>query len=128
MKVLWLCNLTISDTDASGTGTWLGTIAHGLMEAGDIQLGVISSGSVKQVTRHNYGQVLQWLVPERSSASRHGLPFPSVVRDIVGACGAFAPDLVHVWGTENYWGLLPRLSRFRGEVKKFSGLRAWDSS
>ena len=106
MKVLWLCNLEMSDADPSSTGTWLAAMARGLMDTGDIQLGVVSEAPVGQVTRRDYRGVSQWLVPEDRSVSPNGLPSPSVVRDILAAGDAFVPDLIHVWGTESYWGLL----------------------
>jgi glycosyltransferase involved in cell wall biosynthesis len=58
------------------------------------------------MTRRDYRDISQWLVPEGRLGNRNGLPSMSVVRDIVGVCDAFAPDLIHVWGTEGYWGLL----------------------
>lgn len=106
MKVLWLCNLAIGESDASGTGTWLGAMAHGLMDAGGIELGIVSEAAVSQVTRRDFRDVSQWLVPECRALGRNGLPTPSVFRGIGGVCDAFAAELIHVWGTEGYWGLL----------------------
>lgn len=106
MKVLWFCNLEISHADACGTGSWLGAMARGLMDAGGIQMGIVSNAPVENMTRRDYRDVCQWLVPEGRSGNGNGLSSISVVRDITGACDAFSPDLIHVWGSEGYWGLL----------------------
>ncbi len=106
MKVLWLCNLEMSEADPSGSGTWLAAMARGLVDAGDLQLGVVSEAPVGPITRRDCRGVSQWLVPGDRPVKRKGLPSASVVRDILAAISAFVPDLIHVWGTEGYWGLL----------------------
>ena len=106
MRVLWLCNCPLSDVDAAGTGTWLAPMARGLLESGSVELGVIAFGPVNQFTRRDYLQVKQWIVPGGLPLGRDGLPPASVVKAILAAAKEFAPDVVHVWGTEYFWGLL----------------------
>jgi glycosyltransferase involved in cell wall biosynthesis len=106
MKVLWFCNCRLSDSDAGGTGSWLDAMARGLLASRSVELGIIVSGPVKQVTRSDYRQVKQWLVPGRIRFGRDGLPQNTLVNSIVAAVNEFSPDLVHVWGTESWWGLL----------------------
>ncbi len=43
----------------------------------------------------------------RNAARRDGLPAASMVQAIIAAADEFLPDLVHAWGTEAFWGLLP---------------------
>ena len=106
MKVLWFCNCPISNLDTSGSGTWLGSMAEGLLDTGQIDLGVIAHGQVKKIIRQDCGPIQQWIVPLASSFGRKGLPAASLVKNIVEATNEFSPDLVQVWGTESYWGLL----------------------
>jgi glycosyltransferase involved in cell wall biosynthesis len=107
LRVLWFCNCSMSDSDLMSTGTWLHSMARGLLDAKQIELGIIALGSVAQLTRRDYGQVNQWIVPVKSSAGSNGLPSRTLVDGIVSACQSFSPDLIHVWGTESFWGLLP---------------------
>jgi len=106
IKVIWLCNCQLSDLETGGTGSWLGAMARGLLNSGSIELGIVASGPVRQVTRCDYRQVKQWLIPERTQLGRNGLPPTLLVQNIVTAVKEFSPDLVHVWGTESFWGLL----------------------
>lgn len=106
MKILWLCNGPLGDVEAGGTGTWLGAMARGLLDSGGVELGIIASGPVRQFTRHDYRQVKQWLVPSGTTLGCDGLPAASLVQAILSAAKAFAPDLIHIWGTEVFWGLL----------------------
>lgn len=102
-----MCNSPLSDSDARGTGTWLDPLARALLDSGAVELGIIALGPVKHFARHDYGLVKQWLVPGRTSFTHGGLPPASLVKAIVAAVKEFCPDLVHVWGTEAFWGLLP---------------------
>ena len=106
MKILWLSNTTLTDSDNSGSGTWLNALFRGLVDSGTVELGNIAVGTVSQTTRQDCGPVRQWVVPSGPGASRDGLPSEKIVADIIDAVQEFAPDLVHVWGTECFWGLL----------------------
>jgi hypothetical protein len=57
----------------------------------------VTYGKVRSTERIDYGNIIQWVVPYA--------PRQRIAVEIV-------PDLVHVWGTENYWGLLTERNRF----------------
>jgi glycosyltransferase involved in cell wall biosynthesis len=105
MKVLWLSNRLLSQNDPCSTGTWLDTMAQVLVSSGEVTLGNIAFGPVKDVTRQDYGPVRQWAVPDTLSLCE-GLPPPRYLSAILKAVDSYSPDLVHVWGTEYFWGLL----------------------
>lgn len=107
MRVLWLCNCLLSDSDTGATGSWLDSLARGLLDANAVELGNITFGPVKVFTQRNFQRVNQWLVPGGVPLGRDGLPPVSLVKAIVEAVKEFSPDLIHVWGTEAFWGLLP---------------------
>ncbi len=106
MKILWLSNCMLSDHDARGSGTWLGAMAKALSHLSDVSLCNITEGKVNIVTRQDCGSVQQWIIPFTHKLKSNGLPSKKIVADIVKIVEGFVPDLVHVWGTENYWGLL----------------------
>lgn len=106
IKILWLCNHYLSDIDIVHTGTWLDTIARELIDADGIELAILGAGNVKRFTPFNYQCVKQWIVPAKCKINRNGLPNRSLLDTISSACQSFAPDLINVWGTEAYWGLL----------------------
>lgn len=113
MRILWLCNCPMSPADSVGTGSWLGALAKQVKQDDAVELGLIAPGGVHQVTRQDCDEISQWLVP-RVELNREGLPPGSVIKGIVEACDEFNPDFLHVWGTENYWGLLTA----RGIIKR----------
>ncbi|MFA5810599.1 MAG: glycosyltransferase family 4 protein [Thermoleophilia bacterium] len=82
-------------------------MARGLLDSGAVELGIIAPGQVKHFTRCDYRKVKQWLLPDNRTLGRDGLPPASLVQAIIAASKEFSPDLVQVWGTESFWGLLP---------------------
>jgi glycosyltransferase involved in cell wall biosynthesis len=106
MKILWLSNAILSPDDIGTTGTWLGAMAQRLVASGNLTLGNISTGKVSRLTRQDCGTIKQWVVPASVPSARDGLPSQKTVADILKTVNEFSPDLVHVWGTELFWGLL----------------------
>jgi glycosyltransferase involved in cell wall biosynthesis len=106
VRILWFCNCSLSELDAGGTGTWLGSMARGLLDSESIELGILAPGPVKEFTRQDFHQAQQWLVPAPPRLGGDGLPSRGLVKSILEVAEAFSPDLVHIWGTESFWGLL----------------------
>lgn len=76
-----------------------------LSESGEVRLANISQAKVSKPIRMDCGSIFQWLVPfERTG--RNGLPSTRTIRTIQKIVAELKPDLIHVWGTENYWGLI----------------------
>jgi glycosyltransferase involved in cell wall biosynthesis len=106
IRVLWLSN-KVQSAQARGTGTWLSAAARGLVGSGVIELGNISMGNVTAAVRQDYGSLRQWIVPSDGRASPNdGMPPRPVIAELLSIVEEFSPDLVHVWGTELFWGLL----------------------
>ena len=107
MRILWLSNGILSDNDCGSTGTWLGALAQELAGSGELELGNITHGDVQKLTRQDYRSIRQWLVPAGRQLDHFGLPPRETIQPLIENINAFSPDLIHVWGTERYWGLLP---------------------
>lgn len=106
-RVLWLSNKAQSDQDRGSTGTWLDAMAQALVQSGKVQLANVAMGPVRQITRQDAGAIAQWIVPASAQIRLHdGMPPREIVEGICQAVKEFGPDIVHVWGTETFWGLL----------------------
>ena len=105
MKILWFSNKVFSDNDTGSTGTWLDAMAQSLLATGEVELCNIAIGKVKAPTRQGAGPIHQWVVPA-AATGRDGLPPARIVAGIIKVVNDVAPDLIHVWGAEEYWGLL----------------------
>lgn len=115
IKVLWLCNVGFSAQKSASTGSWLYSMSESLLNTNDIELYNITQGNVKEVTRQDYNAINQWIVPT-SSLGRNGLPNSKIVKGIQQIVEDLKPDIIHIWGTENYWGLLYSRGFIQGKV------------
>ncbi len=115
MKVFWLSNRFFTETPDSSTGTWITAMGRALVESGQVQLANISQDKVKTMMRRDCKGVTQWVVPYEK-LGRNGLPSRRTIDGIKRAVEEFAPDLIHIWGIENYWGLLTARKILRGKA------------
>jgi glycosyltransferase involved in cell wall biosynthesis len=113
MKILWLSNSQISGLDKGNTGTWLGALAKRLATLGEVVLGNVAMGNVREPTSLDCLPLHQWLVPATLSRS-NGLPSRKAINGVLSIVESFSPDLIHIWGVEAWWGLL----KARGYIKQ----------
>ena len=106
VKILWMSNKVQSETNNKTTGGWLNAMAEGLVRSGEIELANISHGRVNKITRQDFGEVRQWIVPISKPTPRQINPSNKIVQEIIDIIKNYNPDLIHVWGTENIWGLI----------------------
>ncbi len=105
MKALWFSNRAFSSRDATDSGTWLAALGRRLAATGEVELCNVTFGERDSMTAQDDGHVRQWLVPNARTRD-NGLPDAATIAGIVEVVGAFAPDIINVWGSESYWGLL----------------------
>ena len=115
MKVLWFCNCEFTDSKSAVSGTWLFAMANALVNTGAVQLFNITLGKVKKVTRCDYQSISQWLVPNET-LKRKGLPDRKTIMEIQRIVEDIKPEILHIWGTEGYWGLLSAGGYIKGNI------------
>ena len=123
MRILWLSNKNLSTQETGRTGTWLDAMASGLIATNQLELCNLSMGAVKAPTRQDAGRIQQWIVPA-AQLCRNGLPPQQVIDGILDIVKSISPELIHVWGTEIYSGLLTARGLVRAPaVLEIQGLK-----
>jgi glycosyltransferase involved in cell wall biosynthesis len=115
MKILWFCNITFSEKEPLASGTWLYTMANALIASKKVQLFNISQSVVKKIIRQDCNTITQWLLPFEH-LNKNGLPSSKTLREIEKIVNDINPDIIHIWGTESYWGLLTARGYIKGNV------------
>jgi glycosyltransferase involved in cell wall biosynthesis len=115
IKVLWFCNVNFSGRKSISTGSWLHSMAESLVDTNEIELFNITQGNVNRITSQNYKVINQWIIPIDFSHKK-GLPNFRIIKGIQQIIGDVKPDIIHIWGTENYWGLLYSRGFIKGKV------------
>lgn len=80
-------------------------MGKGIVKSGQYELANITLTGTKVCWRSDACGLSQWELPIRS-LSADGMPPREMVDQIREISNAFRPDLIHVWGTERFWGLL----------------------
>ena len=105
MRVLWFSNRGILNSNISGSGSWLYSMSHNLTNHYDIEIvNITESSSIKNVTCDVLGNITEWTIP--SSSLIDGLPSKEIISEIQNIVTKSKPDVIHIWGVENFWGLL----------------------
>lgn len=106
MKILWFSNIAFSDEEMSSTGTWLEGMARALYQeyGGEVEIFNITQGQVSDVFENKAKGVCQWILP---AYNKYSSPPKKLVDVIVSIIEKISPNLIQIWGTESYWGLLP---------------------
>lgn len=112
IKVLWFSNRVLDGKDTGKSGTWLTSLAPEIISSGKVELANVSVGAVNEVVRKDFGEITQWIVPS-DKRKKDGLPTQKTIDGIKQAVENYKPDIIQIWGTEGYWGLLTA----RGYIK-----------
>lgn len=104
-KILWLSNCAFSEEKISATGTWIIAMGEALIKSGEVELYNITYGNTKIIIRNDCHGINQWIIPNVKINSE-GLPPKYIIDFIQVVEQEVNPDLIHIWGTEYYWGML----------------------
>lgn len=104
-KILWFSNCAFTDEKTRVTGTWLIAMGEALVETGEVELYNVTTGNVRECTQRNCKKISQWVLP-KEKRNKRGLPSKKTIDFIQSIEREVQPDLIHIWGTENYWGML----------------------
>jgi len=113
MRVLWFSNCILTLGKTTSSGTWLYTMAESLVANG-VELINITQSSVKDILKKENNGLIDYLLPR--FPLKNGLPNQNNIRRIVEIVKNEAPDIIHIWGMESYFGLLASRLYIKGNV------------
>lgn len=90
-------------------------MANNLVKSGEVELFNITKGKTKEVIKVLAQEVTQWIIPD-VRLGYNGLPNKRIIGNIQQIVNEIKPDLIHIWGTESYWGLLTARGLIKGKV------------
>ena len=103
MKVLWFSNCVLSKQQSSGSGSWLFAMKDLIYD--DVELINITSARVLDIKLHEGNGIKEYLVPSFWSTQK-GVPSLEHIKKIENIIQEESPDIIHIWGVEEYWALL----------------------
>jgi glycosyltransferase involved in cell wall biosynthesis len=115
LKVLWFSNVAFTELNSNTTGSWIHSMSELLMMTEEVELFNITQGKVNQVIRKDCKSISQWFIPT-VKLRKNGLPNYKNIDKIQQIVQNINPDIIHIWGTENYWGLLSSRGYVKGNI------------
>lgn len=124
MRILWFSNILITNDKPSSSGTWIVSMLQELKKRPSIEICIIGIGNHRTITKIDYEDIEQWAIPNDKQDSK-GLPSKKTINAIFQIVETFNPDVIHIWGVENYWGLLTSVINLNYKVLiEIQGLKA----
>lgn len=107
MNILWISSRIFNNQEESQSGVWQKALAEKIVRMPGIVLGNISYGSQSNgIVKFEYNKIKQWGIP-RYGKTIKGDPSEQTRKLFAKAVSEFKPDIIHVWGSENPFKLLP---------------------
>lgn len=127
-KILWFSNCIQSSGSNKASGSWLFSMARLLLSTGKIHLVNITkrrSGASKDVKHNIIGDHFEEYILPNWETVKNGWPSDENCNKIKNLCATVAPDIVHVWGVENYFcTLVPTFNLPVPTLLEIQGLHA----
>jgi glycosyltransferase involved in cell wall biosynthesis len=120
MRVLWISNNPLPEflSEITGNpalgGSWIIALAHEMIKESDIELAVVTSVPGGKYQKLQKGRLTQYVIPinKKKNAVINDL-YPELTRHYQRVEQDFSPDVIHIHGTERYFGLLSARKHLR---------------
>ncbi|MBU2473242.1 MAG: glycosyltransferase [Candidatus Omnitrophica bacterium] len=136
MRVFWFNNILFPEAAQSlglpppVSGGWMPALGHALNETGKIKLAVATVVENPLWSKKEIGGIVHYVIP-LSKGGRKGVGLrlsKKLLEDCLKAIEDFVPDVVHVHGTEYFYGLpsaknlvqCPAIVSIQGVIKEFA--------
>lgn len=107
IKVFWLSSINPLQPELSKTGTWIQSMYRALKGSEDVLVCAVAAFTTENSFAIDRGdqQTTIYSVP-KGIMGKGRLPTNEVKEFISKAIKEQQPDIIHVWGIENYWGIV----------------------
>lgn len=127
-NIIWFSNCAQSNSNNKASGSWLYSMAKLLTESGNISLTNIvidSTNSINEIKcidiKNNFKE---YIIPNWKR-DKKGLLSHDKRAKIEYLCRSLVPDIIHVWGVENYFcNIVPSLNIDVPKLLEIQGLHA----
>lgn len=125
ISVVWFSNCVLSHSLSNASGSWLFSMSHLLKETQEVRLVNIAIDHKKKSVEHKRisDTFEEYMLPEWR-LDKSGLPAKKNIKFIEDLCRNINPDIIHVWGVENYFcRIVPHFNIYSRRLLEIQGLR-----
>ena len=112
MRVLWFTNIPMPEfsrhlgDNQSVKGGWMTSLADAIREENSVSLGIASCVLGQPATHANIAGISHFNIPLQFSDELESQPSAATLRQCKKVVDEFKPDVIHIHGTEKFYGLL----------------------
>lgn len=125
IRIIWFSNCILSKRQNRASGSWLYSMSELLCETGKVCLTNIAVCKQSNAIEHTVINDLfdEFTIPDWRLC-QNGLPCLENCEKIENVCKEITPDIIHVWGVENYFcHLVPSFKTNAKVLLEIQGLR-----
>lgn len=127
-KILWFSNCIQSNGTNKASGSWLFSMARLLVSTDKIHLINVTkrrNGTSQDIEHNIIGEHFEEYILPNWESVKNGWPSNENCNKIKDLCATIAPDIIHVWGVENYFcTLIPTFELPVPTLLEIQGLHA----
>lgn len=102
--ILWFSNCIQSNGMNKNSGSWLFSMSRLLTSTGKIHLiNITQDCNITEIQHRSVNASFEEYLLPNWPISKNGLPAQENCKKIKNLCIELAPDIIHVWGVENYY-------------------------
>lgn len=112
MRVLWFTNIPMPEfsrhlgNNGSVKGGWMPSLAEAIRKEGGITLGIASCTAGHPCSQANIDGTFHFNIPLQFPTELDSQPTEATIKRCREIVDEFKPDVIHIHGTEKYFGLL----------------------
>ena len=125
ISVIWFSNCVLSNSLSNASGSWLFSMSHLLNETKKVRLvNIAIDCKVRTIEHKKITDTFEEYVLPQWRLNKFGLPSREHIKSIEELCKYINPDIIHVWGVENYFcRIVPNFNISSKQLLEIQGLR-----
>lgn len=112
MRILWISASIFDEREEFQSGVWQKALAIKLAQSKALVLGNIApTNDIAEIKKKPFHNIEQWGLP-KDKIDNNGYPSNTTMERFSWVLNEFNPDIIQIWGSENFLKLLPFDSKY----------------
>lgn len=101
MKILWFSNISLDESDIKGTGTWIYSLAHAIIDSTNYEIANVTFSADKSTSCRKINDMTEWKVPQINLLKTRNSDLKNLSDKYDEIIKTYNPDIIHIWGVES---------------------------
>jgi len=101
MKILWFSNISLDESDIKGTGTWIYSLAHAILDSTNYEIANVTFSADESISCRKINNITEWKVPQINLLKIRNSELNNLSDKYAEIIKTYNPDIIHIWGVES---------------------------